>query len=154
MSIQVNRKYTYDELAQLRNDPSLAQRVFDGHVMRQDLDGTVKFVPWSQASEGGGTFGNKPDKPLRGFASTDEDPFDVASLPPIVKRTPHQRVDSMMLKVLADFKGGNVMTEEQIKANVDEVTAQAWRDGRTEITGEVVRQVIQRFMERAEAQAK
>lgn len=139
--IQVGRKYTSDELAHLRATTSESE--LKGLVLSYNIDGTAQFVPWHQATGGGIRENGRETRPLREYAVTNP---DFGEIEPIRKRTPLQRVDSLMLKVLGDMKAGRVLTEAQIK----EIVGEAWKDGRTEITGEVVRQVAQRFLERAE----
>lgn len=149
------RKYTFAEVAELRNDPEVAERVLQGYVLRQDLDGTVQWVRWDKATGGGGAFGGPDPKPLRSFEGVwdrDEGPGPWGDLPPIVKRTPQQRVDSLMLKFIGDCrKAGTVpgFSDERISAIVGE----AWKTGRNEITAEVVRMVAQHFLEDAQRRA-
>ena len=145
------RKYTYEELAALRDDPELAERSLQGYVLRQDLDGTLEFVKWSQATAGGGSFGES-EQPLRDFTSQDDDPFDEASLLPIRRRTPLERVDSLMLRFIDDCRAtGTVPGLDDDK--VSQIVGTAWVTGRSEVTAEVVREVARYFLQDAEAKA-
>lgn len=143
-----NRKYTFAELEKLRAQyPDLA-RVYarHGYVWRMDLDGTMEMVHYTKATGGGGSFGQPAERPMREFAATG-DPFNLDELPPIRKRTPQERIDSLMSKVSEDFKAGRVLTLDEVNTH---------REGRakaTELTGEVVKEVAQSFLERAEAES-
>jgi hypothetical protein len=138
-----NRKYTYAELEKLRAEhPDLA-RVYAryGYVWRMDLDGTMEMVHWTKASNGGAG----APLPDREFVTTNPDPFNKADLPPIVKRTPQERMESLMAKVAPDIKAGKVLTLDELNRN------RAGRPEARELTGEVVREAVQGFMEQAEA---
>lgn len=140
MNIVPGRKYTFAQLAGLREQPDMTKWALQGYVWRQELDGTLELVHWSKAS-GGGQGGTLP---RRGFATTDPDPFDKAGLPPIVRRSPQERMASLMSKVGPDLIAGRGLSLE---------VANEHRPGRekaTELTGEVVREVVQGFIEQAE----
>ena len=150
-TILPNRRYSFEEMETLRADPEVARKALEGYVLRQNLDGTLSFVHWSKATGGGGAFGGKSE-PTRGFASTwdtNEGPGPWGDLPAIRKRTPQQRVDSLMLKFIEDCKRtGTVpgLDDERISA----IVGQAWKTGRSEITAEVVKKVAQHFLTEAE----
>ncbi len=139
-----NRRYSKAEIARLRElNPGFTM---PGHVMRYDADGMVSFVPWRQAGGGHGWAGD-PGAPARGFVATwDEDPWPKD---PIRKRTPQQRVDSLMLKFIDDCKRtGTVpgLSDERIRAIVGE----DWKDGQARgITAEDVRAVATHFLSEA-----
>ena len=144
-----NRKYTYAELEQIRQrHPDLAAKYAKaGYVWRMDLDGTMMMVHQSQATEGGGRFGGPANKPMREFATTNPDPFNTDELPPIRKRTPQERLASLMAKISEDFKAGRVFTLDETNMN---------RPGRPKadrLDGEVVKEVAQTFLEDAENRA-
>ena len=149
------RKYSYAELQQLRNDPEIAQRALQGYVLRQDLDGTVRWVHHSKATGGGGNFGAPVEVTTRNYEAVwDKNegpgPWD---LPPIVKRTPQQRVDSLMLRFIGDCqKAGTVPGVSD--ARISEILGEAWKTGRNEITADIVRRVAQHFLGEAEAKHK
>ena len=148
MRLDVGRKYTYAELAVLRDDPEMAAWAMKGYVWRQDLDGTMQLVHWSKASQGGGSFGQRPDKPLMGFAASDDDLFDEANLPPIVRRTPQQRVASLTARIEGDMKAGRVLSDDKMKLYVP-----TWRKGK-EMAGEDVKEVASAFLQGAENRKK
>ena len=141
------RKYTFAEVAKLRDTPDLAERVLEGYVLRQDLDGTVQFVPAAQATGGGGAFGRPPEKPLRQYETTEEDPFDKASLPPITRRSPQERLRSLAGKIAEDVRAGRVLREDQIRTIVGE----SWKRGMP-ISGQDVERIAAEFLGMAEVE--
>lgn len=150
MRLVPGRRYTYAELAQLRDSDELAQRAIAGYVWRQNLDGTMELVHWSKASGGGRSTDRTLEKPERGFAATwDEDPWD---LPPIVKRTPQERKESLIKRWFDDCKAAGTipgLTDEQ----VTELLGEDWKTGTTEMTGEVVAKLAAVMLEDAERKA-
>jgi len=138
------RKYTFAEVAKLRESPDLAERVLQGYVLRQDLDGTVQFVRWDKATWGGG---GAPSKPLRQYETTEPDPFDKASLPPITRRTPQARLASLSAAIAEDVRAGRVFSEEQIRS----IVGASWRKGQP-ITGEDVERIARAYLGEAEVE--
>lgn len=97
-------------------------------------NGRFSLVHWSQVTD--------VSRP-RGFAlGFDEDPFP---LEPIRKRTPQQRVDSLISRFGEDLKAGRVMTQDQLQ----DITANAWKRGQP-VSGEAVRTVATALLETAE----
>lgn len=126
-----------------RMDGKTAQQLaFQGYVLRfEPLDDTYTVVPYKQAAG----IGNKGTKDV--YSGGTFEPLD-----PIVKRTPQERVDSLMLRWLADCKAAGTvpgLDDEKIR----EIVGAAWVAGRSEVTAEVVRMVAQHFLTKAEAQA-
>ena len=99
-----------------------------GYVMRLDADGKTSFVPWSKAAGGGARDPRRPeeDLPLRTYqVGWDEDPFPTD---PIAKRTPQERTDSMMSRLVEGWKEtGTIpgLSEEK----VSELVARSWKRG-------------------------
>jgi hypothetical protein len=149
MRLVPGRKYTYAELAQLRDDPEVANLAIRGYVWRQDLDGTMQLVHYTQATGGGRTTGGRPERPDRLYAAT-EDPW--GDLPPIVKRTPQERKESLIKRWFDDCKAAGTipgLTDEQ----VTELLGEDWKTGTTEMTGEVVAKLAAVMLEDAERKA-
>jgi hypothetical protein len=167
--IQPGRRYTFAELAVLRDNPEYAGWQAKGYHWRYELDGSAMLVPWTDVP---GTAG----RPLRGNRGTMG-----FTAPAIVKRKPIERVDSMMLRWINDMKrAGGLPTlqsgvaprvamddgttrppttaerdaaarrrKEEIENNeqrIKDIVGAAWANGRTEITADVVRQVAARFL--------
>lgn len=155
MDIIPGKLYTKEQIREMRESPQLRGLAIQGYVLRLE-NGMFSFVHWTQASGGGISDKRRsnPDDPAittlpAGRVYTADIDWG-EGLTPIKKRTPAQRLDSMMIKVIEDFKAGRVMTEEQIKMFVSDATAEAWRTGRTEITADVVREVLSHFFRQAE----
>jgi hypothetical protein len=149
MKLVPNRKYTYAELAELRDSDELAQRAIAGYVWRQDLDGTMQLVHHTQATGGGRTTGGRPERPDRLYVAT-EDPW--GDLPPIVKRTPQERKESLIAKWWdACRAAGTVpgLTDEQ----VTEIIGEDWKTGKSEMTGEIVERLAAAMLNDAERKA-
>lgn len=150
MKIRLGRKYTYAELAILREDPEMAGWAVRGYVWRQDLDGTLTLVHNSKAAAGGPDFagGHKMRRPLNPTHETvyvpDTPQFDKADLPPIVKRTPQERVDSLMSKVGDDLAA---LDPKKVALWVP-----GWHKGMDTSTGEGRKAVGAAFLEQAQAQ--
>lgn len=137
MRLVPGRKYTFAELEQIRREnPDITKLAMQGYVWRQDMDGTMQLVHWSQASGGGGRFGKPAEKGYRQFTAQDPDPFRLDELPPIVRRTPQERLDSLMKKAGEDLR--------------------AYLSGRAghEVAGEDAKEVAASSLNAAERQAK
>ena len=148
--IKPNKKYTFAELEKLRQQfPDLARTwAKKGYVWRMDLDGTMEMVHYTQASGGGGRF-DAPNtlremEPGRVFGGAPQE-LTSEDLPRIRKRTPQERMDSLMAKVATDIKAGRVLTLDDVNKNRPD------RPPAERLDGEVVREVVQTFMEKAEA---
>jgi hypothetical protein len=163
------RKYSFAELAVLRNNPEYEGWQMKGYHWRYELDGSAMLVPWTDVP---GTAG-RPFRANRGSAGF--------TAPPIVKRKPIERVDAMMLRWINDMKraGGlptlqsgiaprvrmddgttrppttaekedaarrRKLEQEQNEQRIKDIVGAAWQAGRTEITADVVRQVAARFL--------
>ncbi len=142
------RKYTKAQLQALMDQATADELKLQGYALRFDvLDGTYTVVHWTNA---GGTIGTETGRKNRKprMAVDLDDPFDVASIPPIVRRTPQERVDSLMARLLqgAKAEGRTFLPDSVIK----EVVGEAWKGGRVEITAEVVREVAAHFLQRAD----
>lgn len=92
MSVQPYKRYTNEELARLRSDKSLENWQARGYHWRHNLDGTTQLVHWRDVP---GTAG----RPLRDNLGSAQ-----FTAPPIRKRTPVERVDSLMLRWINDMK--------------------------------------------------
>ena len=141
------RKYTAAQFdAMRRAHPDL---VMPGYVLRIDADGSFSFVPWHKAAGGGAIDPRRPEDnlPLRTYGlGWDEDPFP---LEPIKKRTPQQRTDSMMQRLL---EGQRTLGQEMglSEERVRELTARSWKRGQP-VTAEHVRAAAATLLRVAEA---
>lgn len=115
MSIRKGVWYSHAEVAKFRDDPSLAGLVMEGYVLQQDpVAGRVRFVHWSKAGMDMGEQGNTYGQAVEGV-------FDKRELPAIVKRTPQQRLESLLSKVGDDLhfllsgEEGHEVSGEQVR---------------------------------------
>lgn len=140
------RRYTRTQLQGLIDQATADELKLQGYVLQYDVvSQTYSVVPWHQASQPFRQDGNRAQRrAVRGTAT------DFGELAPIVKRTPQQRVDSLMLKWIEDMKAAGTIPGVD-DAKVKEIVGEAWKAGRTEITADVVRTVAAHFLTEAEA---
>ena len=142
------KKYRPTEVEHIRTRyPDLK---LPGMVTRANMDGTVQFVPWQDAS-GGGRLNRQgqQDAPDRMFSSALENPY--GDLPLRQKRTPLQQMTSLRNRVRKDFVAGRVMKREEVANYTDEARAKQLRAGAA-LTESDLDDVIKAFIKRAEAE--
>ncbi len=143
MLVTPGKKYTVEQIKQLMTVDGAKDLEMKGYVARVDDQGYVSFHHWTKATN--------TAKGLKGKTYTQEGAVAAmqAELPPIVKRTPQERVDSLMLRFIDDCKrAGTVPGLDDVKVGF--LVGEAWKSGRSEVTGEMVRQVAQSFLDKAE----
>lgn len=118
MKVQPHVWYTPEEVARFRDDPSLAGMVMKGFVLQHDpMKNRMRFVHHSRAAMGMGEKGNTWGKPTT--VDLEEQKREV--LKPIQKRTPQQRMESLLGKVGTDLKdylsreAGHEVTGEDVQ---------------------------------------
>lgn len=141
------RRYTAGELRAFLDQEGATALQAQGYVLRHNVsDDTYQLVHWTNAA-GGEEFGTfRKDQRV----AYDPHAFNEADLPPIVKRTPQQRVDSLMLRFIEDCQRTGTIPgvgDERIR----EIVGEWWKAGKTEMTTEVVRAVAARLLQQAEA---
>lgn len=144
MGLKINHPYTWAELEKLTQDPTLEEFKLKGYVLRGDADGTFTFVHWSEASFGG------QGGPLAGRVYN---PHGFEDIAPIVKRTPQERVDSLLLKIMDDCKRYQTVPGFT-DSKISEILGEPWETGKDEMTAERTRKVAAYFLTKAEAEAK
>jgi len=108
MNIRPNVEYTREEVAAFRDSPELAGLLLTGYVFTLTIGGNFMLVPWNQAAGGGHTGGptgfidTQEGGSLYGRPVTHE--FDKRDLPSAAKRTPQQRLESLLSKVGDDLR--------------------------------------------------
>ena len=146
--IQPGKRYTRTELQSLIDQATADELKLQGYVLQYDaVSQTYAVVPWYQASQPFRVDGNRAQRRAV-EKSVGKDAF--GELAPIVKRTPQQRVDSLMLRWIEDMKKAGTIPGVD-DAKVKEIVGEAWKAGRTEITADVVRTVAAHFLTEAEA---
>ena len=140
MKVLPYKRYTYAEMQRLRElYPGL---LMPGFVIRANEDGTMQFVKAEDASA------LHEWKSPRGYEDTR--PMDeVFPKEPIKKRTPQQRVESLVNRWIDDCKrAGGIpgVSEEQVSA----VLGEHWKLSPSGITVEDVRKLAVAMLKRAE----
>jgi hypothetical protein len=148
-SIIPGKEYTKAEIAAFRDSPELAGLLFQGYVLALTLGGNFQLIPYHQAAGGGhsgtGTGSVKMGSQQSTYGLPKVGTFDKRELPPIVKRTPQQRVDSLMKRAGEDLKlylAGKQVKEvagEDTKQKVVESLTQAEKDFEIEESKKIVR---------------
>jgi hypothetical protein len=139
------RKYTFEELRTMREDPSVAKWAAKGYVWRQELDGTMQLIHWTK-----GHMDNEVKAP-RGYVDT-RPIEEIFPTEPIAKRTPQERKDSLISRWWAECKkAGTVpgMTSEQLT----EMFGREFEVGVTEITYADIERMAGAMLQQAENQA-
>jgi len=134
---------------QMERDPRMRR----GYVARADADGKVGFVPWQKASTSG-PVGQSRLKPERSAPRE----FDFTP-PPIVKRTPQARVESLTQRLLQQVEDSiRVYGEPRLPEEVlREIQVEYWKAGTPEKFNyniENLKVIARKFLEEAEMKNK
>lgn len=138
------RKLTRTEALEWARDGRLREASNQGMVLVQSPEsGDYELIHWTGSSsrDPGGQAG-------RVYAIKDGLEKLKADLPPLIKRTPQQRVESFVLRILEQtMQSGQIpgLDDEAIKG----ITQEAWRSGMP-VTGEMVQRVVAHFLQDAE----
>lgn len=143
MKLRPGVRYTRQQLVKLVDQAEAHELQMQGYVLQHDvLSKTYTIVPWYEAG-GGEQFGKLRD-PRVFQGEPDFGPID-----PIKKRTPMQRVDSLMLRLIEDCKAAGTVPGLD-DARISLILGEAWKSGRNEVTAEVIRKVAADFLAKAE----
>jgi hypothetical protein len=157
-NLPVPRKwYSYEEFGKLVGKLEADQLALQGYVLQQDiLSSTIRIIPWNEASgrreEAWEKRTLKTDAPIevmerRVYTSNGPVPeFQKESLP---KRRPVDRVDSLAARMMLHIQATGQLPGES-DPRINEIVNEAWKAGRTEITGEVIRTVAANMLRKAE----
>lgn len=137
--LDIGVDYTRGQLESMVDQETADDLKARGLVFLFDVNSeTYRLIPHSEASS---AFSGKAKGGTGSFEA----------LPPIVKRTPQERVDSLMLRWIEDCKqAGTVPGLDDLY--IQQIVGEAWKAGRTEVTADVVRQVAASFLAKAEAE--
>jgi hypothetical protein len=143
INIRPGVKYTFAELERIRQQDPVAAKEWAavGYGWRFEMDGTMMLVPQAALHRGGVA----KDRPHREFASSLDDPFNKAELPKIRKRTPQERLDSLLKKVDGDIKAGRAITKTQAQDLTGDKKADTSQ-------AETRRAIAARFLQESEVQ--
>jgi hypothetical protein len=126
------QKYTATQMHAMRREyPGWEAK---GYVWRLEK-GLASLVPWHQASGGGArdSQGRITKGPRVYQLEFDENPFPVK---PIKKRTPQERIESLISRFGEDMQAGRVLKPEQL----EDIAADSWKRGEP-VNGEALRTV-------------
>ena len=127
-----------------------------GYVLQQDiLSSTIRIIPWHMASGAReqGTVGRRA--PTEGPVQTAARRVYEIELPDnlkkeaLPKRRPVDRVDSLAARMMLHIQATGMLPGEE-DDSIKQIVTEAWKAGRTEITGEVIRQVAASMLQKAE----
>lgn len=139
--IDIDRAYTGDEVLEMHRKGRLRDITLEGYCTRADADGTIKFVPYYEST----WFRLDADKPVQSGTNLAERMLaDVEANHPIHRRTPQERVASMMLRLMAEYKRSGTLPGVPADL-IERVTGSAWREGEP-LTAEDIRAVAAHYM--------
>lgn len=138
------KKYTPAQIRRLISEAEAHELQMTGYVLRHDvLDDTYTVVHWTNASSGQEWGEFRQDQR---FAI---DPNAFPAPPPIQKRTPMERVDSLMARFIQDCKrAGTVPGLDD--ARISTILGAAKNTQRDGITAEEIRKIAADFLAKAE----
>lgn len=139
--VDVDRVWTGDEILELHNQGRLRDVTLKGYCTRADADGTIRFVPfyestWFRMDEGIPVV-DTSDLPAQMMA-------DVNANHPIVRRTPQERVASMFLRLMTEYKRTGTLPGVPTEL-IKQIMGAAWREGEP-LTAEVIRAVAAHYL--------
>jgi len=140
--VDISRSYTGEEIIDMHRRGRLRDITLQGYCTRADADGTIKLVPWYEST----WFRLDAGKPTQATSRNLAESMlaDVNANHPIRRRTPQERVASMMLRLMAEVKRSGTIpgvTPDLIKR----VVGNAWQEGQP-LTEEVVRAVAAHYL--------
>lgn len=145
--IDITRVFTIQEIKDMYYRGYLKKTAVLGYVVQARADGTVRFVPWYDgflAREYAGEL-----RETDWSAEAEQMRLDVEREHPMSRRTPQQRVASMLIRFMGEAKrnGGQIpgLSDDMIKS----VLGKSWKEG-TPLSEEDVRAVAARFLGVAE----
>jgi len=143
------RQQLEELLKRMERDPLIKR----GYVARADADGKVGFVPWQKATTKGKA-GKSELKPVS--SETHEFAF---TPPPILKRTPQQRVESLTLRLMQQVEESiRVYGEPRLPEDVlREIQVEYWKAGipeKFDYSIENLKVIARKFLQEAELKNK
>lgn len=159
MNIQVGKTYTVDEIKQHMTAQDAEELKFKGCVLRYSpFEQTITIVPWHKAdmyyvdADNDKNWehvhrGSPVHRSINEGRTWKSPNFEIA---PHVRRTPQQRLQSLMDRLVDDCKKHGTVPGVA-HPMIQTIVGEAWKYGQTEVTGEFIRKVAQYFMEKANA---
>ena len=148
--IDITKRYPIAEIMEMHAQGKLRNIGGSGYIVRADADGMVGFVPWTEST----LFRMNTDQPqlYQSPDFTEAMRQDVETEHPMRRRTPQERVASMLVRMMGHARETNTvpgLTEKQIST----ITGESWKEG-DPLPAESVRAVAAHFLGIAEKQNK
>lgn len=145
--VNIHKAFSSEEIFELHENGRLRGITLEGYATRVE-EGRIYFVPFYES-----TLYRMEHGTTRQWVSNDFQEAmrqDVEQEHPMTRRTPQERVASMVLRLMATVKNTGGLpgfTDEQIK----EIVGEGWRSGMP-ITEDVVRAIVAKFLNVGEQQ--
>ena len=139
--IDVSRPYTGDEVLEMHSRGKLRDVTLEGYCTRVENDGTIRFIPYYE-STWFRTEQDRTDHAVPDFRQAMLD--DLNANHPIIRRTPQERVASMMLRLMTAYKQTGTLPGVPPDL-IKRIVGSAWREGEP-LTDEVVRAVAAHYL--------
>lgn len=149
MKVVPGKRYTRQQLSEAINQATADELKLQGYVLQYDaLSQTYGVVPWHEAG-GAENFGPQSSTVTQtGLRAPRMGQGTFAPVDPIKKRTPMERVDSLMLRLVDDCKRtGTIPLVDD--ARIKLLVGEAWKAGKN-LTAEDIRTVAANLLKRAE----
>ena len=147
--IDVDRTYTGDEVLEMARTPHLRNVTLEGYCTRVEHDGTIRFVPFYEST----WFREEQGTPIEQSRDLGAEMMaDVNANHPIIRRTPQERVASMFLRLMTEYKRSGTLPGVD-PALIKRVAGSAWIEGMP-LTDEVIRSVAAHYLGVAEVDNK
>ena len=136
--LEIGKNYTGEQLKRLLTPERARELQAQGMVLEMDaMSGLYHLTHFTSAA---GVRGSElPKTGTGGFAPLD----------PIEKRSPQERVNSLMLRFMEDCKAaGTVPGLDDMR--ISWILGEAWKTGMSQITGEHIRTIAAHYLQKAE----
>lgn len=151
------RWYTYEAFSKLVGQLEADQLALQGYVLQQDImSSMIRIIPWNEASGRREVEWDKrtmktdaPVEVMERRVYTSDGPVPEFQKEALPKRRPVDRVDSLAARMMLQIQATGMLPGET-DPRINEIVEEAWKAGRTEITGEVIRKVAAKMLQKAE----
>lgn len=140
--IDITRVYTIGEIQDMYYRGYLRKVAVHGYVVQARADGTVRFVPWYESHMARAE--NDQLRETDWSAEAEQMRLDVEREHPMSRRTPQQRVASMLIRLMGEVKRTGRITglsDEQVQS----IVGKTWKEGMP-LSEEDVRAVAAHFL--------
>ena len=149
--VDINRPFTAEEILELHASGRLRNLALKGYCTRADLlEGTLRFIPWYESSAFRQRTGTQKEHISYDFVDAMRE--DVERNHPMKRRTPQEKVASMMLRLMAEVKKTGTITglsQEHIRS----IAGESRKEGEP-LPAEAIRKVAAHYLGRGEKENK